>query len=104
VPAAVAGSQKTAARSARHAGQGGQAGRPAAHAVVPGRARAPAQGVHQPGDVRTRGAAPVATHAPARPAGGRPFRELGVSHERRRAPAVHAVALRGRQRAVHHER
>jgi len=104
VPAAVAGAQETAARPARHAGQGGQAGCPAAHAVVPGRARAPAQGVHQPSDVRTRGAAPVAAHAPTRPACGRPFRELGLPHERRRASAVHAVALRGRQRAVHHER
>lgn len=104
MPTAVAGAQKTAARPARHAGQGGQAGRPAAHAVVPGRARAPAQGVHQPGNVRTRGAAPVAAHATARPACCRPFRELGVPHERRRAPAVHVAALRGRQRAVHHER
>jgi len=104
VPAAVPGPQETAARPARHPGQGGQAGRPAAHAVVPGRARAPAQGVHQSGDVRTRGAAPVTAHAPARPARGRSVRELGVPNERRRASTVHAVALRGRQRAVHNER
>jgi len=49
--------------------------------------------VHQPGDLRTRRAAPVAADAPARPVGGRSIRKFGVSHECRRAPTVHAVAL-----------
>jgi len=104
VPAAVPRAAQAAARPARHPGQGGQAGRPAAHAVVPGRARAAAQGLHQPGHVRARGAPVVAADAPARPVGRRPVREPGVPDERRRAAAVHAVALRGRQPTVHHER
>lgn len=104
VQAPVPGPAEAAAGPARHPGQGGQTSRAAADAVLSGRARAPAQRMHQPGDVRTRGAAPVATHATTRPVGGRPVRELGVPYERGRAPAVHAVALRRRQRAVHHER
>lgn len=104
VPAAVPRAPPPAAGPAGRARQGRQAGRAAAHPVVPGRARAPAQGLHQPGDVRARRAAPVAAHAAARPAGGRPVREPGVPHERGRAAAVHAAPLRGRQRAVHHER
>lgn len=104
VSATVSGSQEIATGPARHPRQGGQVSRPAADAIVPGRTRAPAQGVHQPGDVRTCGAALVAVDAPARPAGGRPVRKFGVPHERRRAPPVYAVALRGRKRVVHHER
>lgn len=104
VPAAVARAPPPAAGPAGRARQGGQAGRSATHPVVPGRARAAAQGLHQPGHVRARRAAAVAAHAAARPAGYRPVRKLSVPHERGRAAAVHAAPLRGRQRAVHHER
>jgi len=96
VSATFAGPQEIATGPARHPRQGGQISRPAADAVVPGRTRAPAQRVHQSSDVRTRGATSVAVDASARPAGGRPVRKFGVPHERRRAPPVHAVALRGR--------
>lgn len=96
MPSAVSCPSPAAARSARHPGQGRQTGHPAPDPVVSRRPRAALERLYQSGHVRARGTSLVTADTPTRPVGRRPVREPGVSDERRRAPAVHAIALRRR--------